>query len=409
MSAPRLADVRFEGLTWVNPEFLRTKTQLRAGDAADVAAISADVVSLSALDEIDGVPYRLEGERGSPTLVLSPTESSVGRHVLRPGMGIYASGAGDLKFQVGLQYVQRWMNARGAQWRNQLRLGYETLLNSSFYQPMDVAQRFFAEPGLFVSRTAEDVFVDGQRIAAYSFRDRGGRLDFGWSVDPNMQLRVGYWASDRRSKVVTGGPLLPEIEARDAGIVASAIYDSRDQPGFSRKGFAAQLEYLNIADGFGADRDWERIEAGVRFAVPWQDDVISLTAAGGVDLGEQLPPDRAFTLGGERTLPSFQVDELRAREYWLVRADFLWRLVDLNPVKDQALYVGVGLQGAGVYHRVDRIDDSEFLGASAFLAGPTPIGTVTLGVGYAQNSGAFWLSIGRPIGKGSILDNDMLR
>jgi hypothetical protein len=222
-------------------------------------------------------------------------------------------------------------------------------------------------------------------------------------------LRTGYWTSDRRSRVVTGGTLLPELEGRDAGIVASAIYDSRDQPGFSREGFAAQLEYYNVADGFGADRDWERIEAGVHFAVPWGDNVISLAAAGGADLGDQLPPDRAFTLGGERTLPSFQLDELRAREYWLVRTDFLWRLVELNPIKGQALYVGFGLQGAGVYDRVDRVEDAEFLGASAFLAGPTPIGTVTLGVGYAQSSGAVWLSIGRPIGKGSILDNGMLR
>jgi hypothetical protein len=102
-----------------------------------------------------------------------------------------------------------------------------------------------------------------------------------------------------------------------------------------------------------------------------------VSLAGGTDLDDDLPSDRAFSLGGPKTPAACQFDELRARGYWLADMSFLWRLVDLVPVKNQAIYGGFGLQDAGLYGRVDRC--------------------------------AFWLSLGRPVGSGSILDQGIFR
>ncbi len=122
-----------------------------------------------------------------------------------------------------------------------------------------------------------------------------------------------------------------------------------------------------------------------------------------------MPADRAYSLGGPRTLPAFSYDELRAREYWLAQASFLWRLKDLVPVKNQAIYAGFGLQAAGLYDRVDFVADDEIYGASAYLTGPTMFGTFTLGAGVAPDDWSLWLSLSRPIGKGSILDDGLFR
>jgi hypothetical protein len=48
-------------------------------------------------------------------------------------------------------------------------------------------------------------------------------------------------------------------------------------------------------------------------------------------------------------------------------------------------------------------------GASLYLAGPAPLGAFTLGVGAASDPGGFWLSLGRPTGRGSLLDNGVFR
>jgi hypothetical protein len=134
-----------------------------------------------------------------------------------------------------------------------------------------------------------------------------------------------------------------------------------------------------------------------------------LSVAGGTDLGSELPADRLFSLGGTRTLPAYQRGELRVGSYWLVDAMLLWRLKEIVPVKNLAIYGGFGLQAAGLYERLDAVDDGEVYGLTGYLGGPTPIGTLTIGASGAKDSWGVWLSLGRPIGHGSILEEGLFR
>ncbi len=413
----RVADVRFEGLKKVNPEYLRSRTQIEPGQRVDIEAISADATRMSALDDVDSVAYRIEGDAANPTLVWLPEESWVGHDVLRPSVGLHAGGQGDVKFVAGVQYVRHWMNDRGAQWRTNLQVGYESLLNTSWYQPFDVAQRWFVEPVVFASRSEEDVYVDNERIAVYHFYDTGGGIDFGVNLGANGQVRLGYLTTERRAAVSTGisqldqiDARLPELEARDAGLAASATYDSRDSATFARHGLAAEIQFVQADESLGAERNWQRIEAGIRKGMPWGKNAVWLGLAGGTDPGgDELPADRAFSLGGPRSLAAYQFDELRVRSYWLVDLSLLWRITELLPLRNQSVYGGFGLQSAGLYDRVDRVPDGTVYAASAYLGGPTPIGTFTVGVGAAKESWAVWLSLGRPLGKGSILGEGLFR
>jgi NTE family protein len=413
----RVAAVRFEGLGHVNPEYLRTITTIEPGDMVDIEAISQDALRMSALNDVDSVAYRLEGDAANPALVWSPEESSIGPNVLSPSLGIHASGRGDMKFVLGVQYVRYWLNERGGQWINNAQVGYESLFSTSFYQPFDVAQRFFVEPGLFASRSDEDLYVDTDRIAEYSFTDLGGEIEFGVNLGRTGQVRVGYVNTRRKAQVQMGVSTLPEIDVRfedadtrDAGIAALAIYDSREREAFARKGMAAAVQYVQSDESLGAERDWNRIEAGVRKAVPFGRNAMWISLAGGTYFGDdELPSDRAFSLGGPRTMPAYQFDELRANEYWLADVNVLWRIANLVPVKNQALYAGVGLQAAGLYERVDLVPDGEIYSASVAFGGPTPVGTLTLGIAGSTDSWGFWLSLGRPVGTGSILNDALFR
>jgi outer membrane protein assembly factor BamA len=289
-------------------------------------------------------------------------------------------------------------------------VGFETVFATSLYQPFDVAQRYFVEPRFFASRSTEDLYIDGDRIATYRFIDVGGQLDFGVNLGPSMQMRLGYVATQREANVQTGSTLfLPEAEALDAGIAFSAIYDSRDSATFAAQGIAAAVTFEQSDEELGADRDWNRVEAGFRTAIPLRKNLVWLSVAGGTDVGKELPRDRLFSLGGPRTLPAFQHNELRVGSYWLADATFLWQAVELSALKHQSIYAGFGLQAAGLYDRIDLVDDGTVYGASVYLGGPTPVGTFTVGVGVAEDTWGFWLSLGRPIGQGSILDDGLFR
>lgn len=78
-------------------------------------------------------------------------------------------------------------------------------------------------------------------------------------------------------------------------------------------------------------------------------------------------------------------------------------------IKQQAIYGGFGLYASGFYDRLDEVPDEEVYGASAYLAGSTPIGTISLGVGYSEHNSSIWISVGRSVGKGSMLDDGLFR
>ena len=407
--AARLAGVRFEGLRDVNPEYLSMTGQVNAGDSIDTGAISREAQRMSALQDFDSVGYRLDGDRESPTLTWLPREKSWGPNYLKVDLGVYASQDGDLTFALYGRHVRTWLNSLGAEWRNEMQIGGQTLLSTSLFQPLDAAHRFFVEPQITFSRSLEDLFVDDERVARYIFGDFGGVLDFGVNIGPYAQARVGYAYTHRKVYVDIGSPLLPESDAADAGLRVSAEYDSRDTAFSPTRGLAAALEYLHSDESLGADRSWQRAELGIGFAAPFRGDVLWITAAGGSDLGTDLPTDRAFALGGPGSFPGLEVGELRVSDYWTIGTSYLWKLKDVSTIRNRALYVGVRVAAGDINNLLDK-NSGEIYGGSIFLTGRTIVGPMTIGIGATStDSWSLWLSVGRPVGHGTILERGIFR
>jgi NTE family protein len=406
----RLADVEYEGLHRVNPAYLESHAKVHPGELVNNNQISREAQRMSALQEFESVGYQLTGDPGRPTLEWLPKEKSWGPNYLRFDLGVYTSEGGDLAFIVYGKHTRTWLNSLGAEWRNELQLGYYNVASTSFYQPLDVAQRWFVEPKAFFTRSWEGIFSDNERLATYSFDDAGGLVDFGANVGKFAQARVGYIYTKRNVAVDTGLAVIPETKRDDAGITVSAIYDSRDTAFSPTRGIAAALEYFDSDESLGAESDWQRIEAGLGLAVPFRSDVIWLTLAGGSDLGTDLPADRTFALGGPGSFPGYELGEIRARDYWTTRASYLWKIRDILSIRGQALYAGFGLEAGRAYDRIDLVDDDMLYGASIYLTGRTMVGPLTLGLAATtSDSWAMWLSVGRPIGNGTILERGIFR
>ena len=412
----RLADVKYEGLQRVNPEYLKQRAQVNPGDTVDTAMISAEAQRMSALQEFESVEYRLTGDPDSPTLEWWPKEKVHGPNYLKFDLGLYGSEDGDLGFVVYAKHTRTWLNSLGAEWRNEIQLGYFNNLSTSFYQPLDVNQRFFVEPKVFYTRSWEDVFYDNERLATYKFSDLGGTVDVGTNLSDNAQVRLGYMYTRRKATVETGSPILPEDERDDAGLTMSATFDSRDTAFNPTRGIAAALEYAYVDDSLGAELDWERLELGIGMAVPVRNDVVWMTLAGGTDLDSDIPADRYFMLGGPGSFPGFELGELRLTDYWTASGSYLWKFKDLMSIRGQALYAGVRLEAGQVFGRLEQLvspafdDDEMIYGGSLYLTGRTQAGPLTLGLGMTStDSWSLWIAVGRPIGNGTILERGIFR
>ena len=97
--------------------------------------------------------------------------------------------------------------------------------------------------------------------------------------------------------------------------------------------------------------------------------------------------------GRPATPPAYQIDEFRARGYWLAEVSFLWPLMDLVAVKNQAIYAGFGCRPPGSTTARSR-RGRRSIWRAVFVGGPTPIGTLSLGVGGSPTAGL--LAVARP-------------
>jgi NTE family protein len=407
----RLSDVCFEGLDHVNPDYLATRGEVKAGDVVDTSKISQEAQRMSALRDFESVGYRLEGEPDAPALVWLPQEKRWGPDYLKFDLGMYASEGGDVTFAIYGRHNRTWINSSGLESRVELQLGGDNLVSASLLQPLDAAHRWFVEPRVFWARSMEDVFRDGERLARYQFEDTAAQLDFGVNIADVAQARLGYLYDRRSVDVDIGLQLLPEGDADDAGISASFEYDTRDTPFSPTSGLAVAAEYMRSDDSLGADREWERAELGVGMALPLlRRDVLWLTLAGGSDLGSDLPADRKFPLGGPGSFPGLELGELRVSSYWTASTGYLWKLKDIMTLRNQAWYVGLQVMAGGVDDRLDNVADEDLYGGSVYLAGRTPVGPLTVGVGATTtDSWSLWVSVGRPVGRGTILEKGIFR
>ena len=408
----RLSGVRFEGLDLVNPDYLATRGEVKAGEVVDTAKISQEAQRMSVLRDFESVGYRLEGDPDAPALVWLPQEKRWGPGYLKVDLGMYASEGGDVTFAIYGKYDRTWLNSSGLESRTEIQLGGENLVSTSLLQPLDTAHRWFVEPRVFWSRSLEDIFRDGERLARYQFQDTAAQLDFGVNIADVAQARLGYLYDRRSVDVDIGVQLLPETDAEDAGITALFEYDTRDTAFNPTSGLAVAAEYTRSDDALGADRDWERAELGVGLALPLlrRRDVLWLTLAGGSDLGSNLPPDRKFPLGGPGSFPGLELGELRVGSYWTASTGYRWKFKDIMTLRNQAWYLGVQLMAGAVHDRIDNISGEDLYGGAVYLAGRTPVGPLTVGVGATTtDSWSLWVAVGRPVGRGTILEKGIFR
>ncbi|HZF14483.1 MAG TPA: hypothetical protein VE046_00940 [Steroidobacteraceae bacterium] len=80
------------------------------------------------------------------------------------------------------------------------------------------------------------------------------------------------------------------------------------------------------------------------------------------------------SLGGPGSFPGLDLGERRAGRYWTVGTSHLWRVKDMLPIKNLALYAGVRLAAGATYDRFDAAQDGDFYGGSVFLTGRTLVG-----------------------------------
>jgi NTE family protein len=404
---PVLAGVDIIGLDRVSENYVTSLVRHSTADAPfDEDLVIADVERIYASGDFERVDYRFVGTGSRPTLEIRPVEKSWGPDFVSFDYGLATDFESELLASLRADHTRTWINRYGGQWQNTIQLGQKSLLSTSFYQPIDIRQRYFIDATARFDNSLEDIYLDGDRAARYFFREAYGQVDVGMNIGTRAQLRAGLRSGVFSADVDTGIPGLPEvINEKDTSIMASAIYDTRDNTGLPTSGMYLSARYRWGEDWFGSRQRYQIAEAVMTKAFNFRGNSLSLILAGAENVNGDLPPNFSIRLGGIRTFPGLRKDELRGPKYWLAGATYLWRLAETRPLFGQSVYAGVRLTAGEMRDRFDDVDDGTLMGIAASLQGRMALGSFLLSLGYVNNSTLrLQFSIGRPLDEGSLLD-----
>jgi NTE family protein len=121
-------------------------------------------------------------------------------------------------------------------------------------------------------------------------------------------------------------------------------------------------------------------------------------AAGGTDLGSEMPAYESFTLGGPLRLSGYRLNQFAGREYAFGRAMYYNKTIPLPDLLGGGVFVGGSLEAGRMAKRFDGSPSTGTLwSGSAFLGADTFAGPAYLGIGAGKGGNwSLYLLLGSP-------------
>jgi NTE family protein len=391
---PRVDAVEIAGLARVNPAVVQRYLRQRPGEPLDTEALNRDLLRAYGDGHYAAVDYTLLTAREKTVLRITPLEKPWGPDYLRLSLTLQSTLSQGSGYQLRAGYQKTWINRLGGELLFTGEVGSVSGLAAEWYQPLDAAQQWFTDVQVGYRRERQDVYVGRQRVAEYRLARSTAEFSAGRAFSLLGQARVGWRETHLDAALETGLPLLPlPDERRTGGWLLALDLDRQDALYFPSRGWALRAEW------FGSpQRDYTRLEADLRGALPWGDYVLGGRLGLVSSPSGMLPADNAARLGGFLNLTGYAQGQLvgDSVRYVQLRAA---RIVGRLPLGLRGdMRVGLALEAGKVGTPYTPQRRNGWLGSAALYAGgETPIGAMYLGLGRAAGGATnAYLFIGTP-------------
>ena len=400
--ALKIDEVRVVGARVVNPDVVLAAMDTQAGDALDAQRLDRDLKRIYSRGDFESVNYSVFEEAGiGRVLQVEANEKSWGPSYLRLGLSLSSTLEGNAFFNLQASHRATWLNALGAEWRNDVQLGHTSALHTEWYQPLTTAQRVFVAPRLEAVDEPFDVYDDDtrERLARFRRRAYAFGLDVGVPIGTLGEGRLGVVRG--RVTLADDTSFVPArllgIDRQLAGVLGRVRIDRLDNLRFPREGYAGELQVFMSHTALGASDTYSKAQLALQGATHTGPHTLrAATRLGGNLRSGPLPDHEILQLGGFLNLSGYQTGQLLGKEMRFGRLVYNYRLA--RPGFLDGMYVGGSLEFGRIGDTVFGPDRAPLRrGSALYFALDTPIGPFYLayGVGDRGNRSAY-LFLGQP-------------
>lgn len=407
-----LAGVALENRTALTDQILLQRLDLPLQRPVSLQTLQQGIRRVYGLDTLERVSSTLQQEAdGTQRLLLQAEPKSWGPAYLNFRVQLEDDFENTHNYQLAASHLWTGLSAFGAEWQNDIALGTDKLLASTFYWPLGLS-------GLFTEFKAE------QQRTIFALEDEAGRsggelnqreltlrASVGWEPLDPLQLAVGLQRRDGRFR-------LPAILAQRLpfdslpylrrGSHWQLSYDTLNSRSFPSRGMRVEASWQQLHDEYLATRSQSQTYGlQAQAARQWQSHILrGRLRFDRVDGPTNLVELDQFSLGGLLNLSGYPKNFLFGSEVQFASLVYQYQWPESRFSLFKApFYLGTSLERGLVrqsrFSAVRDVQTDDWIWAGSVFAGwDSPFGPLYLGYGQADSTAAeqpyrFYLSLGQ--------------
>jgi NTE family protein len=390
---PTVDAIEIAGLHTVNAAAIERYLEQRTGQRLDVPQLNRNLLRAYGDGYYERVDYTLTRQGEKSLLRIMPVEKTWGPDYLRLGVNLNSTLSGRSTYSLRAAYQKTWLNSLAGEWLASAELGSSTGISGEFYQPLDPAQRYFADAAASIRRESLALFNNDLRISDY--RNSIARLDLTAGVNLGMtgQTRLGWRTEHQTVEIETGLAILKDDPLHIHGWLASWETDQKNQLHIATTGWAGKGSLFESADG-----NYNLLNLNLEGSYQLANWVLGVRGSYAGSTYGRLPVQQMGRLGGFLNLSGFASDQLIGNRisYGHVRAERILGRMPTGLTGD--LRVGFALEVGKVADPVSEPRRTGLLNSTAvYVRGETPFGPAYIGLGQSSSGPVnAYLFIGTP-------------
>ncbi|MBW8186381.1 patatin-like phospholipase family protein [Shewanella nanhaiensis] len=383
-----LVRIVFNNNSKVSESLLRETLDLHEGEVVTKEELERAIANVYSLDKFERVNAEFVDTDRGRILTLNTRAKSWGPNYFGLGFSWEDDLTEDSSMSLDFSYTMTDLTDTGGEWRNELRLGFEKLLSTEFYLPMDYDQAFYARAGLAYELKDFSIYEDNAKFVEFS--QTVYRADVGVGYNYTLEGLMELGVTNEKGEF----EFLKDTYDYDSyGVYLKLGFDNLNSMNFPTSGnrFTFNMYYRRDVNELSGEDSYAenslQIEADWRGALSLGNHaIVGIASLATIDTEEQFSPHLS-ELGGFLNLSGYHKNSLVGSHKIFGAFVYQYDLGrDVLGMTDYPLYLGGSLEAGNVWQNKDNIDLNDLIySGSLFFGTDTSMGPAALGFGWADD------------------------
>ena len=397
--ANNIIEIQFQNNSKVENDIIALHFAVELNKDLSKDELDSAINRVYALDKFEQVTVEFNDTEQGRVLILHTRAKSWGPNYFDFGFNLKTDFSNRSITSINMSYLMTDINDKGGRWLNEVRIGWETLLASEFYQPLTKSHDFYSRARVAY---AQDKWEKTSAREELSKDHYLATIALGYNYSFDGIIEVGFMAET--GDLSKDAPASDEFDYESYGSFIKFGYDTLNSINFPTQGNKLVIEMQWLNDKYSPHLNASEDDKALTFTLDWRGAIglgghtfVGITSFASIDNDTDFSV-HVTELGGFLNLSGYQEDALIGVHKAFAAVVYQYDLGrDVPGGSGLPIYLGTSIEAGNVWGVNETVKYSDLIhSGSIYLGTDTSFGPAVFGVGFATGGEySLFLSIGK--------------